>query len=698
METEIINSKIKREATIVLARVILFIIYYVVLIVVGALLLAGAVMVTLAIPDFIASLSSINIRLLIAGIVAFAAMWWFCIQIGLYLVKPLFISPKSSDDNRLEIVEEDCPQLFSLIRDVAHTTGNKMPKHVYLSPEVNACVFYDKASIWSIFIPARKNLMVGIGLLHGMNIAEVKAILSHEFGHFSQQSMRIGTITYRLLLIIHAMISQSQAQLQKDAVARSKEDYKWYLHLAVYPITFITKKTIAFYNWIEKENRSLSRFMEFEADSVACKIVNAKSFISSLCKLENLSNKYSAYENVIANTLSKRQNLKEYWQGYVFVYEQLSKSENLYIEKDTILETPVGDNSKYPSKITILKGWNTHPTLLERINNAKQFICDAKELCTDSPSDLVGLNILNQVGEIHQHFIVDNLQSPVSWQSLSNISLKDFKDSFVATYGERLNHFFLFTFLNKRIYSFAFPNEKEMEKERVENPFTEANRNMILQYNQEIKDWQVLNQIKSGDIDCKSFLYNNELYSDADKPLALQNKCLEPLFKKWCNLDVDIYKFLWKNTNERPQLNVVYWTIMYANDALDEIAPIRQKAEEIRRGLEFYHSNGGDVTINDELRNALTTGLWKFLQDFDFDTILSLFGNVKSNEIPLCTIMDNWKRISILKQPPYLNDSDLINIIGEISGFLDYMLNAGNNQWKTIVIKTYINHLDKDTN
>lgn len=252
MGEEAVRRNIKKEGALVLIRVILFLAYYVALIAIGIFLLVGAAMVTLSISGFLVELRMIIWPLIVGTMIALAAMWWFCIQIGFYLIKPLFISPKTSNDNLLEITETDSPKLFSMIRDVAHATGNQMPKHIYLSPEVNASVFYDKANIWSVFLPVRKNLMIGTGLLHGMNTSEMKAILSHEFGHFSQQSMRVGTITYRLLLIIRTMIDYAQKQWQKDAVARSQEDYKWYLHLAVYPISFITKKTISFYNWIEK--------------------------------------------------------------------------------------------------------------------------------------------------------------------------------------------------------------------------------------------------------------------------------------------------------------------------------------------------------------------------------------------------------------------------------------------------------------
>ena len=37
-----------------------------------------------------------------------------------------------SDHMKVEVKREECPELFSMIAEVANSTGNKMPKHVYL--------------------------------------------------------------------------------------------------------------------------------------------------------------------------------------------------------------------------------------------------------------------------------------------------------------------------------------------------------------------------------------------------------------------------------------------------------------------------------------------------------------------------------------------------------------------------------------
>ena len=172
-----IDLIIKKEATSVLTRVLLFLLYYVGLIILGICLFIAAGWITIQIPGILGNLEYINIRILIIAVFAFLAMWYFCIEIGLYLIRPLLGVTEPTIDNGKEISSVECPELFSLIEEVASKTGNPMPKHVYITSEVNASVSYDSVCLWSVFFPPKKNLTIGTGLLYGMNKSEIKAIL-----------------------------------------------------------------------------------------------------------------------------------------------------------------------------------------------------------------------------------------------------------------------------------------------------------------------------------------------------------------------------------------------------------------------------------------------------------------------------------------------------------------------------------------
>src|SRR5205807_10058326 len=75
----------------------------------------------------------------------------------------------------------------------------------YLSPQVNAGVFYSR-SLLDLSYPVRKNLVIGLGLVNALNVNEFKAVLAHEFGHFSQSATALGVYVYTATSILADMV------------------------------------------------------------------------------------------------------------------------------------------------------------------------------------------------------------------------------------------------------------------------------------------------------------------------------------------------------------------------------------------------------------------------------------------------------------------------------------------------------------
>ena len=72
--------------------------------------------------------------------------WMLAIVMGvlfLFLVKALFKWRKQKDEMRLEINVRQHPELFEFIRKICADTKAPFPGKVFLTPEVNAAVFYD---------------------------------------------------------------------------------------------------------------------------------------------------------------------------------------------------------------------------------------------------------------------------------------------------------------------------------------------------------------------------------------------------------------------------------------------------------------------------------------------------------------------------------------------------------------------------
>jgi Zn-dependent protease with chaperone function len=122
-----------------------------------------------------------------------------------FFIKGFFHTRRRDLSDLVEITREEQPRLFAFIDGLVGETGAPSPKRVYLSPDVNAAVFYD-TSFLSLFLPVRKNLLIGLGLVNALNVSELKGVLGHELGHFAQSSMRVGAYVYIANGIIHDLV------------------------------------------------------------------------------------------------------------------------------------------------------------------------------------------------------------------------------------------------------------------------------------------------------------------------------------------------------------------------------------------------------------------------------------------------------------------------------------------------------------
>jgi Zn-dependent protease with chaperone function len=199
------TAQYKREAFKAVLSILLFIIVYFAL--------------------FVLSIGLVALCVYLGVMLMLVKIHWLTILLGLGLigcsvmvlvfqVKFLFASSKTDESDSIEITESDHPKLFQSIRSLSERIGTPMPKKVFLSPDVNAAVFYN-SSFWSMFLPVRKNLKIGMGLVNAVNVSQLEAVIAHEFGHFSQRSMKIGSWSYQVNRIIFDMLYNNNGFAEK---------------------------------------------------------------------------------------------------------------------------------------------------------------------------------------------------------------------------------------------------------------------------------------------------------------------------------------------------------------------------------------------------------------------------------------------------------------------------------------------------
>ncbi|HEY2369173.1 MAG TPA: M48 family metallopeptidase [Polyangiaceae bacterium] len=123
--------------------------------------------------------------------------------VGYGMLRSLFMTGPKFEPPGPEITEEEEPELFAVIRDVASKMNATMPRRVYLMPDVNAFV----AEIGGFYgIGTHRVMGIGVGLLQVDTVQQLKATLAHEFGHYAAGDTRLGGFLYRTRSsIIHVL-------------------------------------------------------------------------------------------------------------------------------------------------------------------------------------------------------------------------------------------------------------------------------------------------------------------------------------------------------------------------------------------------------------------------------------------------------------------------------------------------------------
>src|SRR4030095_5030349 len=183
-----LSTEFRKKVGTTIFSIILFFIVYILLVLASIALAIGCfyagVWIIISLPRFITIMIGIGAMCLGVSVIFF-------------LIKFKFAVARDVNPGRVQITEKDQPKLFAFIRRLTKETNTPFPKKIFVSPDVNACVFYN-SSFWSMLFPVRKNLEIGLGVVNSVNLSEFKAVMAHEFGHFSQRSMKLGSFTYNV--------------------------------------------------------------------------------------------------------------------------------------------------------------------------------------------------------------------------------------------------------------------------------------------------------------------------------------------------------------------------------------------------------------------------------------------------------------------------------------------------------------------
>ncbi|HET7456296.1 MAG TPA: M48 family metallopeptidase [Gemmatimonadaceae bacterium] len=193
----------------------------------------------------------------------------FCIVGAFLILKSIVPRRDRFDPPGPRLTAAAQPELFALIDDVAARTGQAPPADVYLAADVNAFVA-ERGGFMGV--GSRRVMGLGLPLLEALTVAELRAVVAHEFGHYVGGDTRLGPWVYRT----RAAIERTLMNLSRHSSLLSKP-FRWY------GLGFL------------RVTHAVSRQQEYVADAVAARTAGTASAASALRRISGAAAAYGSF-------------------------------------------------------------------------------------------------------------------------------------------------------------------------------------------------------------------------------------------------------------------------------------------------------------------------------------------------------------------------------------------------------------------
>jgi len=522
-----------------------------------------------------------------------------------FLIKFIFSKKGPDDSNLLQIDSVTQPELMKLILETAAAAGTRSPGKVYLTDNVNAAVFYD-SGFWSMVMPVKKNLKIGLGLINSSSVAELKAILAHEFGHFSQRSMKVGSYVYNVNKVLHNLLYDNVGYRNGiEKWANISGYFAIFVRIAAIIIGGIQWVLLKVYEWVNLNHLALSREMEFHADEVAAEIVGSQTFINVLLRLDMASIAYNA--------------VLEHYNEKIPLAE---KTDNLFPQHYFLLNFMAG-NHRIPiieglprvdlqhiqkingSKLILTDQWSTHPDTEVRI--AKLLALDRQE--RESISGRAS-SLLNNITDIEGQ-LTAMLFNEISFSEPPVITNDQL---FIAEFQKKHNEtslpaLFLGYYNYKEPLAFvkdASSSLYEADQITYTQFFNEEAMAMLSTETCLINDIADLEAIAEEKLNFPTYIYNGNTYhrSDSDELLHLLKKELKEVQDKVAKHDHNIFIYFLSLATSIQQSEVYVDHYDLYLSVLSTSLAATESCREFTEAMNFLNDGTGSEFIDDKLKLA----------------------------------------------------------------------------------------------
>ncbi|MBA2949068.1 M48 family metalloprotease [Streptomyces himalayensis] len=307
-------------------------------------------------------------------------VWIVSAVLAIPVVRGMFMlrTPKDEGQPGVRLSESGEPRLWALVRGLADASGTRGPDEIVLTGDVNAAVS-ERARLLGL-LPGPRRLYLGLPLLTGLSEAQLKAVIAHEYGHFTGGDTRLAALVVRgrvqiTRTIAHfhekadSKVAKERARQEKSAAKRlAKGKSAKEINTAGAGVTYRMMAAVytAYGKLALRATLSTARAQEYAADVTAARIAGRDATAAALRDIPALSAAHEFYLEsyatlgLPARTLPPR---GEFFGGFA---RMLTARELELAGMRTDL--PTEPSSPYDS----------HPPMAERVRRIEAFSDDAR--------------------------------------------------------------------------------------------------------------------------------------------------------------------------------------------------------------------------------------------------------------------------------------------------------------------------------
>lgn len=179
------------------------------------------------------------------------------------ILRSLFSRIKDVPPGR-QLRRNDAPELWNLVEDIAVKLDARPADVIYVTPWTGIAVNERGSILQKMRGTAKRNLILGMGVLPGLTQGQLAAILAHEYGHFSNRDTAGGNLAFQ----VYASLTQIAEGLIRSGAALIYNPVWWFV--------------MAYQRIFLRVTLGASRLQEVLADRYAAIAYGSQNFIDGL--------------------------------------------------------------------------------------------------------------------------------------------------------------------------------------------------------------------------------------------------------------------------------------------------------------------------------------------------------------------------------------------------------------------------------